>query len=597
MVADNTKNTDLGKSLKADILLVTVTPIEARAVIEIFEQETGHPFKRHYGATNTYLELGVVQSANVFMVQSEMGIGGPTGALLTIEEAIRTLSPSSVVMVGIAFGFNKKKSNLGDILVSQQLWGYELQKVATDNGQEDIVLRGDRPHASPRLLSRFSSCIIDWQEPPHVEFGLILSGEKLIDNQVFRDKLLSLAPEALGGEMEGSGLYAAAYLRKTDWILVKAICDWADGTKGQEKDTRQEQAARNAARFTMHVLRQGGFAEDAEKSSPSQTPDQQSRQTRSLGTWLYTYDTHASWVVAVAWAPNGEHLASGAGDGTVRVWEAATGKHIITYRGHAGPLSKINIQRTIYTLAWAPEGLRIASGGDGANVFVWNAASGQTLAVYTGHSHIWPSIFALAWSPDGTRIASACSNASFDKTIHIWDVATESLVKKCDAHYGMLPSFSILSLAWSPDGTRIAATVFGEKAIRIWSAATGRQIASFPSPMGSASDIAWSHDGTRLALAHSDETAQVWDVQTGANIVHYRGHTDGVRSIAWSPDDTRLVTASNDKTVQLWDAATGKHIYTYRGHTDWATSASWSPDGTRIASASNDRTIQIWQAI
>ena len=335
----------------------------------------------------------------------------------------------------------------------------------------------------------------------------------------------------------------------------------------------------------MHVLRQGGFAKD--KTS----------QPRFLGTCLCTYDNHASWVITVAWEPNGTRIASGAADGTVRVWDAATGTTHLTYRGHAGLLANINIQRTIYTLAWAPDRLRIASGGDGSHVFVWNPITGQTLAVYKGHTSFWSNIFALAWSPDGLHIASACSGVNIvDKTIHIWDVATERLVKKCNASDGLFPSFSILSLSWSPDGTRIAATVFDDKAIRIWSVATGRQIASIPSPAGSASDLAWSHDGTRLALAHSNGTAQIWNVQTGENIVHYRGHTKDVRAIAWSPDDKCLATASNDTTVQLWDAETGNHIYTYKGHTNWTTSVSWSPDGSRIASASNDQTVQIWQA-
>ena len=595
MMINHTTHVNQSGLLKADVLIVTVISVEARAVIEVFEQETGHSFKRHHGTTNTYLELGVVQSANVFMVQSEMGTDGPNGALLTIDEAIRNLTPSSIIMIGIAFGLDEKLS-AGTILVSQQLLGYELQKIATNNGQEEIHLRGDRPHASPRLLSRFKSGSLDWHEPAHVAFGLVLSGEKLVDNRAFREKLRELAPEALGGEMEGSGLYAAAYLRKTDWILVKAICDRADGNKGQDKAVLQKQAAENAARFTMHVLQQGGFVEDTEQSTTSPTSQQTGQPPRSLGTRLYTYDIHASWVVAVAWSPNGEYIASAGGDGMVRVWDATTGYTLINYRGHEGPLAKINIQRTVYTLAWAPEGVRIASGGDGAHVYVWNAATGQTFAIYKGHTRVWPNIFALAWSPDGTHIASACSSASFDKTIHIWDVATEQTLQKYAARYGLLPSFAILSLAWSPDGTRIAATVFGDKAIRIWNVATGHQIASFPSPAGPASHIVWSHDGTCLASAHSNRIAQVWNAVTGENIAHYRGHTDGVRSIAWSPDDTRLATASNDKTVQLWNAATGSHIYTYKGHSDWATSVSWSPDGTRIASASNDKTVQIWQA-
>jgi hypothetical protein len=90
----------------------------------------------------------------------------------------------------------------------------------------------------------------------------MLSGEKLIDHQGFRDQLHKLEPEAIGGEMEGAGLYAAAQRKKVDWIVVKAICDRADGNKSQRKNSRQKKAAENAARFTLHVLRLGGFTDN-----------------------------------------------------------------------------------------------------------------------------------------------------------------------------------------------------------------------------------------------------------------------------------------------------------------------------------------------
>src|SRR5207248_2947089 len=107
-------------------------------------------------------------------------------------------SPSAVILVGIAFGIDRKKHRIGDILVSRQLFGYELQKIAMSKGQEKIITRGDRLQASTRLLDRFRAAVFDWREPK-VDFGLILSGDKLIDSPNFRDQLLELAPEAIGG--------------------------------------------------------------------------------------------------------------------------------------------------------------------------------------------------------------------------------------------------------------------------------------------------------------------------------------------------------------------------------------------------------------
>lgn len=75
-----------------------------------------------------------------------------------------------------------------------------------------------------------------------------------MDNIDFREQLRELEPETIGGEMEGAGLYAACQDNHVDWILVKAICDWAGGNKAQNKDEYQRLAADNAARFVLYAL-------------------------------------------------------------------------------------------------------------------------------------------------------------------------------------------------------------------------------------------------------------------------------------------------------------------------------------------------------
>ena len=88
-----------------------------------------------------------------------------------------------------------------------------------------------------------------------VQAGLVLSGDKLIDNREYRDQLIEIAPEALGGEMEGAGLYVASQTAKTDWLLIKAVCDWADGNKSRKKHERQAIASRSVAEFFVHMLK------------------------------------------------------------------------------------------------------------------------------------------------------------------------------------------------------------------------------------------------------------------------------------------------------------------------------------------------------
>ena len=234
---------------EADVLLVTATKVESRTAIDVFEQATGCEPEPQSIGDRTYFHLGTVGSARVFLTQSEMGSSGLNASQQAVSKGIEALSPVAVIMVGIAFGINEEKQAIGDILVTEQLRPYELQRMGT----AQIILRGDKPHASSWLINHFRSADLQW-EGARVRFGAVLTGEKLVDDMDFRSQLRDFEPEAIGGEMEGAGLYAACHDKKVDWILVKGICDWADGNKSQNKDTYQKTAARNAAKFVLRAL-------------------------------------------------------------------------------------------------------------------------------------------------------------------------------------------------------------------------------------------------------------------------------------------------------------------------------------------------------
>ena len=138
-------------SSNADILLVTAAEVESRAVLEVAEEFTGHPSSSLEVGTGTYRDLGTVNGKKVWLVQSEMGAGGPGGAHETVGHAILEVKPEEVIMVGIAFGSNREKHKIGDVLVAKQLHMYEPQRRGTDRA----IPRGDKASASPRLLQRF----------------------------------------------------------------------------------------------------------------------------------------------------------------------------------------------------------------------------------------------------------------------------------------------------------------------------------------------------------------------------------------------------------------------------------------------------------
>ncbi|PAV13015.1 hypothetical protein ASJ81_19050 [Methanosarcina spelaei] len=248
-------------NIKADILLVTATKTESRAIIDIFQDITNQTSQLSLIGDRIYHDIGSVNGMRIFMVQSEMGSGGLGSSQQTVQKGIIDLAPEEVIMVGIAFGIDPKKQSIGDVLVSKQLMLYELQRVGTKDGNPKLIPRGDKVHSSTKLLNYFRSADLSWDESKcKVSFGLILSGEKLVDNIDFRQQLCDLDPEAIGGEMEGAGMYVACHDSRIDWILVKSICDWADGNKSHNKENQQKLAAKNAASFVLYMLQLVPFA-------------------------------------------------------------------------------------------------------------------------------------------------------------------------------------------------------------------------------------------------------------------------------------------------------------------------------------------------
>jgi nucleoside phosphorylase len=240
-----------GPKPRPDMVLVTVNKHETRAVFDAFEAATGGAAVAVSLEERVYHDLGTLNGTRVFHAISEMGSGGIGAMQQTVDKAIRALDPGAVIAVGIAFGVDENKQAIGDILLSKQLRLYELQRIGKDS---KIVLRGSRPDASPRLLSHFGGFSqTKWKGAP-VKSGVMLTGEKLVDNVDYRSQLLGFESEAIGGEMEGAGLYVSGYDHKVDWIVLKAICDFADGNKGKEKEERQTLAAKNAAQFLIEAL-------------------------------------------------------------------------------------------------------------------------------------------------------------------------------------------------------------------------------------------------------------------------------------------------------------------------------------------------------
>ena len=281
-----------------------------------------------------------------------------------------------------------------------------------------------------------------------------------------------------------------------------------------------------------------------------------------------------SHVYSVSFSPDGTRVVSGSLEG-VRVWNVVSGELVFDlYQGLS------------FSVCFSNDGKYIASGNGDGTIGLWNAATGESIhGALEGHTE---RVYSVAFSPDSRYIASG----SNDRTVQIWNVEKGSVIgEPLQGH-----SDRVCSVIFSPNGIHLASSSSREIIVRD---VESREMIYPPleSERG-LSGLVFSHDSSKIVSGCFGVAIYIWEVSTGTKLREFSvsGIGDGCL-LAHSPDNRHILLGSGGGVVRIWNVEDSEILpKLFRGHTDYVTSASYSPGGTRLISGSLDGTVRVWDA-
>lgn len=322
---------------------------------------------------------------------------------------------------------------------------------------------------------------------------------------------------------------------------------------------------------------------------------------------------HTQPVLAVAYSPSGEVLASAAADRCVKLWDAHSGNEIRTLLDFDAPVHAVtfgmdgsllvtgcedgstclwsvttgkrvssftDLNGAVQAVAFSTDGKQLISGGNDKTIAIRDLASGEVSRL-EGHS---AAVTDIACSPDGRWIASC----GFDKTVRLWSAKTNQLVWVGKGH-----SHCVSSVAFDPQSNTVASSSH-DNTLKTWSVETGQELEAFSTHIEYANTVSFNRQGTELVSGGDDSVIRFWNSSNGQQKKVYSGHLAPITELAISPDGTHAASASRDHSVRIWNISNQYASQMVRAHLDLPTAVDFSPDGSRMVTAGYDNAIKIW---
>ena len=331
----------------------------------------------------------------------------------------------------------------------------------------------------------------------------------------------------------------------------------------------------------------------------------------NFGIWFYDIETgkeidmFSGVCQSIAFSPDGRFIASGSGP-RLQLWEIATGqkishdkrlpgaaalyfsedsKTVVSLNNWKDTIARLDIEtgernekkikematrKTGSSLSYALTANKFVVGRQDGKIDVGNTRTGGKLATLSGHT-------------DG--IQERLPLAADEKP----PPAGEVRVRFVDGTVN-----SVLALAFSPDGTRLASGS-KDKTVRLWDTNTNEELAILQKHTGWTNALVFSPDGKMLASGSADKTVQLWDTATGAHLATLTKHRRGIAALAFSPDGGTLASGSMDGTIRFWSTTTRTSLPLHlTEHTDWVKAVSFFENNTTLASVAFNGIITFW---
>ncbi|KAG2741280.1 WD40 repeat-like protein [Suillus brevipes Sb2] len=288
---------------------------------------------------------------------------------------------------------------------------------------------------------------------------------------------------------------------------------------------------------------------------------------------IRTFEDHDDTIQAVAVFPDMRRMVTGSDDKTLRIWDLETGVVLKKMEGHSSQVSALAVSR---------DGQIIASGDGGGDIIAWHGETGESLTQHIkAHTR---RIYSVDFSPDGTVLATGSRGGMKFWCTKTWKMQGDPIENGFANCVRYSPSGELLAIATRDN-------------IQIYNPGTREQVASFKAHRSSNLSLAWTPDGTRLLSAghKEDPTIREWDSLTWQQVGEpWEGHTSYIWAIAIDPTGTFVASAPSDKHVRLWRLSNQQNIGIFE-HSFSLYSVTFSVDGRHILSGGRDRKISEWE--